>query len=181
MQELKELLISGSESFNKERMDRSAMPKEFKCPKCEEKMVGWFWLETEHPEVLPSRWQRLLCVCMVLRNLKGTHVWIRSSAREGQSSSISRRIELRLKVLEYLIEEIKNLSNKEYYEKRFAIAVDSLDEGRLDNGWHHLFDCPSREEAEAELKIISLEAPTQVSEADVYLNSLDEDRRADLG
>ena len=136
-----ESLLKGLETgFN----DKSKKPEPFRCLHCQA-FTTWYWLEEL------SEWRRHLCTCQILHNLYSMRLRI-------MSDTDTSKVERRLNVVDYLITQIKSLTcNEEYYSKRLQIAEKCPDEGRFDNAWWHLFDCPDEGESKFYIKLIEEE------------------------
>lgn len=159
MKELKELLKLEIFSYGPERMDKDKRPADFVCPLCGNDKVGWFWLEGECPDILPSHWERHLCRCMILQFLRGRRAYMNYGLNEMTDKQLA-AVNSKKKLLNDVIRALEECrDNIDYYSRRYEMA-DDLSSFR-ENGdlvWLWLFDC-NKEETEYYLKVIALEQP----------------------
>lgn len=167
MKSLKELLKSTSfvkyESF---RLDKTKRPEEFKCLNCGKDMVGWFWLESECPEILPSHWERQLCRCAILHALRAKRSYLAFGINRPAENMSARQIDKAKDKIARINETIKRIEemsgNSEYYRARVEMADDITsfaDEEISEIIWSVLFGCKDKAEAEFYQEIINVEQP----------------------
>lgn len=165
LQALKESIASGnSVKYEPFRLDRETKPADFKCPKCGEDLISWFWLESEIPGVMPSHWERHLCTCMVLSRLRSRRSYVSFGlGGERVNEKAAMEVEEKIKLINKLIKRVEKAgNNSEYYRQRFGIADDIAFFQKQDLKfliWELIFECQEKEEADYYLKILGMEQP----------------------
>lgn len=164
MQKLSELLRSEEPDRNHLKFNKKIRPEPSNCPQCGNDKVEWFWLESEAPALLGSRWMRQVCACVIMKDLTTRYNTNADLIKPGGEQIFISRTKTRLDTLKRLIGDIKGMSNAEYCQKGLGIASQFPDGELNNNTWWYLFDCNSKAETRFMLDVLREEQP-EISKA----------------
>jgi len=144
------------------QVDKSNPPPRENCP-CG-LPVGWFWLDSDCPGIILSRWIKHLCLCKLIADVSDqlnlAISWRDWTTREVDDNSFTRKYnDRKIELLNGIVSDLDNRKtrmtgllkdlvalktladpNREYLNCRLKLA-------RKYDAWRELFDC--RTEAEA--------------------------------